>query len=252
MTSDQRTHYPRVRREEGSQLGRQSSSSMGRPMPTSSIRPDDPRRARTPGYMPPPPQPRTDRNFLVPRSDAPVRDTCKRRAHDLHSYELVAVPQRATPDTMDPSARMREIGVHHVNWASLRGNLTANPFLAELTLLNQTGNPALWQSRVPPPPPPSTQSIYYHPATQQRTPFAQHLAGESIHRPSTAPPQQLRSVLAPPQSPDRYRTPRPRSPIEDYPGEFYCKRCGIKFPVKKGFTDHMTFTHGIVRMPPRA
>lgn len=210
MTNDQRTHYPRVRREEGSQHSRQSSSSMGRPMQTTNLRPDDPRRARTPGYALPPPQPRTDRNFLVPRSDAP----------------------RATPDaTMDPSARMREI---------------------ELTLLNQTGNPALWQSRVPPPPPPSTQSIYYHPATQQRTPFAQHLAGESIHRPSTAPPQQLRSVLAPPQSPDRYRTPRPRSPIEDYPGEFYCKRCGIKFPVKKGFTDHMTYTHGIVRMPPRA
>lgn len=52
----------------------------------------------------------------------------------------------------------------------------------------------------------SSQSGYYHPTTTQQTPFQlPHMVNAPINRPSTAPPQQLRSVLAPPQSPERYR-----------------------------------------------
>lgn len=59
----------------------------------------------------------------------------------------------------------------------------------------------------------SNESLYYHPTTTRQPPHPDpnqpHVRTRSsdpgIHRPSTAPPQQLRSVLSPPQAPERYR-----------------------------------------------
>ncbi|KZV96538.1 hypothetical protein EXIGLDRAFT_732974 [Exidia glandulosa HHB12029] len=211
MASQTSTLYPRAQREGVAQPSRLSGMSRSSHSSTSTYRPEDPRRSQTPGYPQAPPLPRTDRNFLVPRTEAPRT-------------------------TADPQSRMRELERHALLVASFNANAQHEQWQPQ---------PAPSHSRQ------SSQSGYYHPATTLQTPFQhQHMGSTPIHRPSTAPPSQLRSVLAPPQSPDRYRTPRPRSPIDDndYP-EFFCKRCNnLAFREKQQFVEHLAYVHGIQRM----
>ncbi|KAH7098922.1 hypothetical protein BKA62DRAFT_332275 [Auriculariales sp. MPI-PUGE-AT-0066] len=171
--------------------------------------------------------PRSDKNFLVPRTDAPrapVVDPRLRMQHMEASLLLQAAHAR------EAQVRKQYEIWHPSTTASSPPQPTAGP------------------SR-------TASDIYYHPTTTQRgpVPVLPHMAEPPTSRPSTAPPPQsmhrtlqpTRSVLAPPSPPERYKTPRPRSPVEEFafPGQFGCRRCAVTLPTKDDFHRHMQQVH---------